>query len=191
MAAESVNHTELVIRLQRGEPGAFDEALSLFQGPVYSMLLRGVRDRDDALELAQEVFLRVHVGIAGFTPGGSFRAWIYRIATNLLRDHLRSLPARRRREQLPVMEELLPDSSGKTDRFFSKEAVLQVEDALGRLSERYREVFSLYYFQGLTVAEVSVALDLGQSNVKVLLHRARAALLKDRKIRALKEVFYE
>ena len=193
-SGESRLHREavpLVERFLAGDRTAFDGLLGLFQRPVYSLLLRTLRDPDDALEICQEVFLRIFTGLATFRSGGSVSGWVFRIATNLLRDQLRSVKRRQRLQQLPVIEEALPDPGTPGDGLFCRAVVHQITVVLPDLPDTQREVFTLYYFQGLSVRETADALELSPANVKVLLHRARKALLKDGRIRALKEAVHE
>lgn len=191
---ESRLHREavpLVERFLAGDRAAFDGLLGLFQRPVYSFVLRTLRDPDDALELCQEIFLRVYTGLANWRPGGSVSGWVFRIATNLLRDQLRSVKRRQRLQLLPIVEEALPAAGTPGDGLFCREVMGVVTAVLPDLPDNQREVFSLYYFQGLSVRETAYALELTTANVKVLLHRARKALLKDGRIRALKEAVHE
>lgn len=77
---------ELVQKCQSGEMGAFQELASRYHQKVYMVILGLLRNREDALEVAQETFLRAYRKIGGFQGGSSFYTWIYRIAVNLAID---------------------------------------------------------------------------------------------------------
>ncbi len=80
---------ELICRAQSGDPTAFDRLVDLFAGRLFGFLFRMTGSRHDAEDLMQEVFLRVVRTIGAYQHDGRFEGWIFRIATNLVRDRIR------------------------------------------------------------------------------------------------------
>ncbi|HEX2091683.1 MAG TPA: sigma-70 family RNA polymerase sigma factor, partial [Longimicrobiaceae bacterium] len=80
---------ELVARAQKGSEAAYRELLGRYQRPVFSLVYRMVRDREQAEDLAQETFVKVFNNIDRYDPRYKFSSWIFKIATNLTIDALR------------------------------------------------------------------------------------------------------
>ena len=94
---ESEQDRRLIVRAQAGDSGAFRLLVERHQRRVFAIALGLVRDEQDAREIAQEAFLRVHKGLPQFHGGSSFFTWLYRIVTNLSIDLMRK-PSRREAE---------------------------------------------------------------------------------------------
>jgi RNA polymerase sigma-70 factor (ECF subfamily) len=82
---------ELIRRAQQHDPAAFDQLVDRFSGPLYGLFCRLAGSTHDAEDLLQELFLRVVRMVDSYKHDGRFEAWLYRIAINLVRDHLRRL----------------------------------------------------------------------------------------------------
>src|SRR6266498_5247791 len=80
---------ELIAACRRGDPQAFEEVVRATHRQVYTQALRLVRDRQDAEDVAQEAYLRVFRGLAGFRGDAQFETWLYRIVANAAMSHLR------------------------------------------------------------------------------------------------------
>src|SRR5436190_17619750 len=107
---QPVSDHELMARVRKRDAEAFETLFERYRERVARHLDRTVRDAGAAGDLAQEVFLRVWTRAEQWDGRGSFRAWLFRIATNLALNHLRSV--RRRREQ-PL--EIAPDPESEED----------------------------------------------------------------------------
>src|SRR5690606_5539182 len=79
----------LAVRAGEGEERAFEELLRRYERPVFTLVLRMVRDRELAEDLAQEAFVRAFQAIRSYDPSYKFSSWIFKIANNLTIDHLR------------------------------------------------------------------------------------------------------
>jgi len=139
--------------------------------------VRVVRNREDAEELTQDVFMKVFRHLSSFKGDSSFSTWIYRIAYNTAISETR----KRKQEFLAieeaqisnVSEEEVADALGHLD---NSEQVAQLEAALRLLPEDDRFIILLYYMQEKTVEEVAGITGLTVSNVKTKLHRIRKKL---------------
>lgn len=164
----------------------FDDIHAEFRGRIHRYLrhLAGEAEADD---LTQVVFLKVSAALPGFRGESSSSTWIYRIATNVARDHARS----RGRWQNVDNEALdeLPDSAREAaDRaYIRKEMRACVRELVEKLPEQYRAVLLLSEVEDLSNAEIAEVLGLSLDTVKIRLHRARARL---RTIMECKCTFY-
>jgi len=143
-----------------------DHLFVAYREPVFRFLRRFVRDGMAAEDLTQETFLRA-LG-AAYSARGQERAWVFQIARNLARDHLRA------RTRTPAVTELREDAGRRGDASLG----LELASALATLSDDDREVFLLKEVGGLGYAEIAAACGLTADAVRSRLHRARLALRK-------------
>lgn len=140
---------------------------------ILNYLYRMVGDGEQAEELAQDVFVRAHRGLSRLEDGANYRAWLYRIATNLAYDTLR----RRRLISWFSLRETDADDTAGTgpDRLADQQAV---QRALMQIPEAYRAALVLFSVQGYSVNEIAEALALSEGAVKTRLSRAREMFRK-------------
>ena len=140
----------------------------------------------EAEDLTQEVFLRVNRGLPDFKGDAKLSTWIYRIATNVATDRIRSRSSQesRSRKAIPLDERLIEegvDLMGDRKPSVEKQAMREemsscVQDYINSLPESYRVPVTLSEIGGLTNKEISEALGLTMETVKIRLHRGRAKL---------------
>jgi RNA polymerase sigma-70 factor, ECF subfamily len=163
---------ELIERCRHGDRAAFEELVGLTHRRVYSLAYRLVKDRSDAEDVAQEAYLRMFRGLAGFREEAAFETWMYRIVTNCAMSHLR----RRGR-----FGDLLRDEEGPDLAIPDRAQDLVVNrDELSRglaaLPEGQRVALLLKDVYGLSVREIAQELGIEEGAVKVRVHRARRKL---------------
>ena len=173
-AGEPWDDRELVAGLCAGDPRAPGLLVERFQGVIFGLCLRMLGHRQDAEDVAQEVFLRALRGVAGFDGSRPLRPWLLGIAANRCRTAL----ARRARRPAPVESaaDCVDHRPGLAD---PDDLAGELERALARLRPEYRLVFALYHDQGLPYEEIARALGRPVGTVKTWLHRARAELAAD------------
>ncbi len=173
---------ELVARARGGDRGDFDSLIGRFQDRVYNMAYRLLRDREDALDAAQEVFLSVFRGLADFADKARFSTWLYRVTINRCRDELRrrgtvkhtrphSLHALRDEDDRPLDPEAAtpgPDALAQ-----ARETEAQVAGILAGLPDEAREVLVLRDTDGLAYDEIAAILGVPIGTVRSRLNRAR------------------
>ena len=168
----------LMLAFCAGDGAAFDALFGRWAAPLLRYLERMLRDAAAAEELVQEVFLRVHGARERYQPQARFSTWLYRIATNLALNELRRP---RRRERHASLEEagsaaLAGEGPAAEDVLDARRLSARVEQELAQLPERQRAALCLTAVEGLSYAEVAEALEISESAVKALVHRARTAL---------------
>lgn len=161
----------LVERCLRGEDSAMRLFVQKHQSAVFGLCFRMLRHRQDAEDVAQEIFLRVFRALDRWDPTRPLRPWLMKIAANRCRTALQN---RSRRRSVPLQSEQQVASPGESDS--GGELAEELEQALQTLREEYRLCFVLYYGQELSVAEVSEVLDCPEGTIKTWLHRARRLL---------------
>ena len=177
----------LLQAFRQGKPGAFDAIVRAHQDRVYAFCARMLSDREEALDIAQEVFLSAYRNLGGFREEASLSTWLLRIATN------RCLNRIRQRSSLAAREIVLPDATerdeapfqppapeeGRPDRIAENREMAKVlERALGRIDPDSRWLLLLSDVEGFTYEEVAAMAGIPVGTVKSRLHRARMALRK-------------
>ena len=177
-----IEDSEVVRRALEGSEVAYAELLHRYQRPIFSLILRMVRDRPLAEDLAQEVFLKAFGALTSFDPKRKLSSWLFKIAHNATVDYLRkgrldTVPLETPGEGLdPLSSVGAPEAEGP-ERFVERGDLARgFERALLELRSDYREVLVLRYQEGLTYEEISEVCDLPLGTVKTHLHRARKAL---------------
>lgn len=182
--------TELVERALAGGAGgadaeaAYAELLARYERPVFTLVLRMVRDRTLAEDLAQDAFVKGFSKLATYDPSRKFSSWLFKVAHNTVIDHLR----RRGVDTVSIDEPVGDDTAGPARQMEDEEgeapdAAAERADlsralsrAVGRLRPEYREVVSLRYQAGLEYGEIVEATGFPLGTVKTYLHRARKEL---------------
>lgn len=174
----------LVAKAAQGDQDAFEQIVLANQNKVYSLCLRLVNDRDDAADLAQEVFLKAWKSLPNFRGNSSLSTWLYRMTTNLCIDHLRYCRTRQglRGPSLDDEESTIPElgdwSLDPHHKLEKTEISRAIERGLSALPEHYRQIITLREIAGLDYQELAAALDIDLGTVKSRLSRARLALRK-------------
>jgi RNA polymerase sigma-70 factor (ECF subfamily) len=166
-----VEDRDLIAKARRGDVSSYNLLVSRWEKRVFNYLLRLVRDREDALDLSQEVFLKAYQNLGKLDDAGRFGPWLFRIAHNEAFSLLRRRKPEGDAEPAPVGE-------ARAFRMFPVELALAVESALGRLSEDQREAVVLKVYQGFKFEEMAEVLSCPVSTVKSRLYTA-LDLLKD------------
>ena len=179
---------ELVKGAQRGDQQAFRRLVERYQRRVYQLALGMVKDPDEAMDIAQETFVRVHRYLPSFKGDSSFFTWTYRIAVNLCLDagrrKGRSESIEYDERDTEVEAAMDPPSAalaGPQRSALNRELADKMQEALGELSENHRAILLLREVEGLSYEELSRALGIRKGTVMSRLFHAR--LKMQRKLR--------
>jgi RNA polymerase sigma-70 factor, ECF subfamily len=155
------------LRAQR--PEAFDELVSSYQNAVYNLAYRLVRDREDARDVAQDVFLKAYRRIPEMEGDLHLWAWLYRVTVNTCWDHLRAASRR------PVPSEDVEDLAGAVagDDGERREIARLFSDSLATMSPRQQAALVLKDIHGLTHTDIADTLGISRASSEILLFRAR------------------
>lgn len=180
-APDAVDDRKLVRAAQKGDRAAFQKLVERYQRRVYQLAVGMLKDSDDAMDIAQETFVRVHKYLPTFKGDSSFFTWTYRIAMNLCLDAQRK-KGRAERVDLAEGDEaeieaaMDPPSAalaGPQRSALNAELKNKLEDALASLSENHRSILLLRELEGLSYEELAKVLGIRKGTVMSRLFHAR------------------
>jgi len=172
---------ELVQTAVAGREASFEELVRRYQRPIAAYVYRMVGDYDAALDLTQEVFIKVYNSLSRYRAEFKFSTWIYKIAHNAAIDHLRRHAVREqalttsvdgeRREVMIESRRLTPEQESER-----KERRSEIESVVQLLPASYRELVVLRHSHDLSYDEMAEVTGLPLGTVKNRLFRAREAM---------------
>jgi RNA polymerase sigma-70 factor (ECF subfamily) len=175
---QSVYDQLLEVRCRRGDRRAWQELIDRWEMPLFYYLRRLVRRESDAWDVLQQTWLAAYQGIESLKDPATFVVWLHRIARNLAASHHRGL-----RRELATVEDgpESPDHAdpGEDPPDVQAEAfddARQMHRAMDELSVPHREVLTLHFLQGLSIAQIAAVVDASEGTVKSRLHYAKRAL---------------
>ena len=179
---------QLIEATKSGDEAAFGEIMNRYRSPITNYLYRFLNDYEEAVDLAQETFVRVYFAIDRYHTGFAFSTYIYRIATNLAISEIR----RRKRRRLLSLTGLFQNEDGADTEFQppderpGPEAELAddersrvIQKAIAALPEKYRVPVVLRDIDGRTYEEIAEIMQLGLGTTKSRISRGRS-LLKEK-----------
>jgi RNA polymerase sigma-70 factor (ECF subfamily) len=185
---EADSDAYLVERALDNDLAAFEQLVARYQNKITAFAARMLNDRDEAEDVAQEVFIKAYRSLDSFRGASSFSTWLYRIATNLCIDRVRT--KKRRPQQAYSLDEPLDkeeekggrdvadstfEPSGQVER---DELRQQVRITVAEMPEKLREVLVMCDIQGMAYEQISQVLDVPIGTVKSRLFHARADLAR-------------
>lgn len=177
---ESKSDEQLLADHIQGATGAFDQLVARYADELYGFLCRFVADKSAADDLIQDAFMQVHLASRMFDPSRSFRPWLYTIAANKARDHLRSRGRRQHYsldassgEDGPTMSQSVPaDGPTLSETAETQEQNEAVRELVDQMPDHLRLILTLGYFQQLPYADIAQVLEIPIGTVKSRLHSA-------------------
>lgn len=157
----------LALRCQSGDPAAFADLIAVMERPLlyYATSLTG--NQDSALDVLQDVWLKVVHGIRKLRDPGSLRPWLYAITHGIAVDRIRRDYKRDKAEQSQ-----LDDALSLEEPSFEEDAAA-IRDALSRLGVKHREVLVLHFLQDLSILEIAKVVGCSEGTVKSRIHYAK------------------
>ena len=173
-------------RIRKGDESGFELLVKEHTGKIVGLAWRLVGNREDAEDLAQEAFLRLHRSLPQFRGESRIGTWLYRTTTHLAIDYLRRERIKRKifffrkDNDAPDPVACAHDPGSNPSREFqSQEAMRTLRKSLSRLSSRQQVIFTLRHYEGLALKEIAEHLGLKTGTVKAHLHRAVKQLRLD------------
>ena len=180
--SENERLTALINASKKGDNDAMTKLINLYASSVHNLIFSIIRDNSVVEDLAQETFVRMFLSIHHYEFRAPFRSWLFRIAVNLCRDHLRKKKVRKIITRFQVDEEtgeeqsFTDENQDPTAEIFENERMQLITDALAKLPESSRIVFVLREMKDLSYEEIAEALKWKIGTVKSRLFRARREL---------------
>jgi len=180
----SLSDEDLMARAALDDTRAFTELVRRYQTRVIHLVSRLLNDREVSEDIAQEVFVRVHLHRKNYRTGSKFSTWLFTIAANLAKNEMRRRKRRRNWTSLDEMQETLKDASLQfADKKSNREDDLEHEqlsgvvgEAIAALPDRYRIALVLRDIEGLAYEEIGLALKIPGGTVRSRINRARLML---------------
>jgi RNA polymerase sigma-70 factor, ECF subfamily len=165
---------ELARQSQAGSPAAFEELVSRYEARIFAFTRMACRNQDDARDLTQETFVRAFLAIGQYRSKHPFRAWLFTIARRKCIDHFRSRPF-----ETEASTEVSLDPNDPAEQLARREDSQNLwARARDILPGKQFEALWLRYGEEMNVGEIGAVLGLTRTHVKVLLFRARQALIR-------------
>jgi RNA polymerase sigma-70 factor (ECF subfamily) len=168
--------------LRRGDPCAFAQLVRDHQDRVFELVFRMLGDREEALDLSQEIFVAVHDALPCFRGDSRLSTWIYKVAKNHCLNRLKYLDRRERHRAMEISQvpEAVLEASAPSPRpdqgIAERERRDLVQRAIAELDEEHRLLVVLRDIEGLSYHEVAAVTEQPEGTVKSRLHRARSRL---------------
>ena len=180
----TLSDQDVVLQARDGRQAAYRELVRRYERPIFSLIYRMVRNREQAEDLSQETFVKALNAIESYRPEYKFSSWIFKIANNVSIDHLR----RRELDTLSLdgsPHALTPEAIQASalqlgdrqetalEELEAKELGGEIEQAIATLRPEYRACILLRHVEGRPYEEIATMLDLPLGTVKTYIHRAR------------------
>jgi len=184
MSNESTDK-ELVKRVQKGEKGAFDLLVLKYERKIVNLVMRYVRDPEQALDITQEAFIKAYRALPRFRGDSAFYTWLYRIAVNTAKNYL----AAQRRRPMNIELDLqdpeqyglhakLKESDTPEGLALSQELQDTLERAIAALPDDLRQAIILRELDGMSYEEIAQTMECPVGTVRSRIFRARDAIGK-------------
>jgi len=183
-SAEDLQEEQLIEKVLAGDGNAFRGLVEAYQSRIYNIIYGMVHNRDDALELTQDSFIKAYRAINNFRGDSAFYTWLYRIGVNTAKNHLMSLGRRPKAMNEVEIEDIenfdeasdlrsyeTPESSMMT-----KEIAQTVNETIEHLPEELRSAITLREMDGLSYEEIAEIMDCPIGTVRSRIFRARESI---------------
>jgi RNA polymerase sigma-70 factor, ECF subfamily len=182
---KTTDEAALIRRVQAGDEMAFREVVERYQSKVFSIIYGILRNRNDAEDIAQQVFAKIYFSVKNFDFRSSLLTWIYKITVNECYDYLRKKKVRKLvyesdfsqddSQRMETSEPAIDGKLGVDEQLANRDLAVQL---LAKISEDERNLILLKEVEGHSVEELAGMTGLNENTVKVKLFRTRQKLLK-------------
>jgi len=184
--SQAANDQVLVKRVQAGDKYAFDLLVKQYQHKIIGLIGRYVYDPHEAMDVAQEAFIKAYRALPGFRGDSAFYTWLYRIAINTAKNHLVSRSRRPPDVDIDVddahyigTDSELRDLDTPEHALYRDELERVVKTTLDRLPEDLRVALTLREFEGMSYEDIANVMDCPVGTVRSRIFRAREAIDKE------------
>jgi len=180
----------LVERVQKGDTKAFDVLVGKYQHKIISLISRYVSDHSEAMDVAQEAFIKAYRALPRFRGDSAFYTWLYRIAINTAKNHLVALSRRPPQSDVDAsdaeqyaVDTRLKDRSSPEHELLREEIENTIHQAISDLPDDLRVAITLREMEGMSYEEIATTMECPIGTVRSRIFRAREAI--DQRLRPL------
>ena len=170
---------ELLTQIISGQTKNYAVLVKRYERLVFTLALRMLKNREEAEEISQDVFVKAFKSLATFKGNAKFSSWLYRITYNACLD---TLSRKRKQPSLGDIEKIADIKTPRTETIIDsmEKAVQQqlLKDCIARLNAEEAFLITIYYYEEQSISEIAQITDLTESNVKIKLYRSRKKLAK-------------
>lgn len=173
----------LVERVQQGDKSAFDVLVKKYQHKIISLISRYVSDRAEAMDVAQEAFIKAYNALERFRGESAFYTWMYRIAINTAKNHLVAQSRRPPASDVDAsdaeqynFDSRLKETSSPEHELLTEEIEQTVHDAIDQLPDDLKTAITLREIEGMSYDEIASAMECPIGTVRSRIFRAREAI---------------
>jgi len=167
----------LIKRTLDGDTNAFGSLVNRHQDYIFNVVIKMLRNREEAEEIAQDTFIKAYEVLASFKGEAKFSTWLFKIA---YRKSLDRIKKNKRSATLELVENLTEDASMDFENglaiMLMEERKTIIKNCILMLPEIEAAIITLYYYEEQSVKEIAEITNLSQDNIKVKLHRSRKLL---------------
>lgn len=189
----TLEDTDVIAAVLAGDKEAFEEIIRKYQSKVFTLVFRLVRDRETALDLTQEVFLKIYQKLTDLKDPSRASSWIMQVAHNTSLDWLKKRKVdsfaadfEDQQTQQKIFQHLQDTTSPSPDQIVEMMSPSRMSELVNKLDIKYRTVITLRFIEGYSFKEIAKILNLPLSTVKFRKHYA-LQLIKDRWIQIGKD----
>lgn len=167
---------EMIEALREGDRDAFREFVAEHQNKVFSLALSFLKNREEAEDIAQDVFVEVFQSINSFRKEAELSSWIYRITVNKSLNRYKRMKRMMPQEDEDILGFLQQNHSNPETEMQSKENTEVLYAAVDKLPEKQKTAYTLRHFNALSYEEIASIMKKSKSSVESLIHRAHKKL---------------
>lgn len=185
------NEVNIILQVINGNTGAYKLLIDAYKDLVFTLVIKIVRNREVAEEVAQDVFLKAYHSLGNFKNESKFSTWLFRIAYNTAISRIRKKTITTLTIDDSIIENFTTDAVQENlDSIDNEERLSILKLALNDLNEDEQLLIDLFYFHHQSIEEICKITGLTDSNVKVKLHRTRKKLYEsmDNRLKKIKVV---
>ena len=175
---ELAQEKEYIVSLQKGDERALEVLIKHYQNRLYSLVLNLVKNEDDAIELTQDIFIKIYEKSSSFQFNAKFSTWLFSVAYNTTISFLR----KKHIKLEEINEERVDYISGSYEMtsslLQSEERTIYIQEALSKMGEQQKILVQLFYLEELSMKEIEEVTGIKINSIKIGLMRARQNLLK-------------
>lgn len=170
---------DLINKVIKGENNAYAILVDRYKHMVYTLALKIVKNREDAEEVAQDSFIKAYNALNDFKGESKFSTWLYKIAYYRSLDYLKKNKRQVETTSIDISEEYnIASMDDALDRMEVKERAEIIKHAIEKLPAADAVLITLYYFETLSMNEISKVMEIPANTIKVRLFRGRKRLAK-------------